>query len=167
MIQQDEKSRMIEIKNTVLNLEEIENDDVEKVKKNDEKENASVSLDEFITKNKWMAYKDLLGIFKERSENDNNLKKTYSRILIIILVTQLIVMNVIFILKGAGVLDFSDVTFNIFITGTILEVFALVTTIVKYLFSDKLTDLLGNLLKDNNKDKDKEKKGLFVKSWGG
>ena len=106
MIQQDEKSRMIEIKNTVLNLEEIENDDVEKVKKNDEKENASVSLDEFITKNKWMAYKDLLGIFKERSENDNNLKKTYSRILIIILVTQLIVMNVIFILKGAGVLDF-------------------------------------------------------------
>lgn len=149
---------MIEIKNTVLNLEEIENDDVEKVKKNDEKENASVSLDEFITKNKWMAYKDLLGIFKERSENDNNLKKTYSRILIIILVTQLIVMNVIFILKGAGVLDFSDVTFNIFITGTILEVFALVTTIVKYLFSDKLTDLLGNLLKDNNKDKDKEKK---------
>lgn len=158
MIQQDEKSRMIEIKNTVLNLEEIENDDVEKVKKNDEKENASVSLDEFITKNKWMAYKDLLGIFKERSENDNNLKKTYSRILIIILVTQLIVMNVIFILKGAGVLDFSDVTFNIFITGTILEVFALVTTIVKYLFSDKLTDLLGNLLKDNNKDKDKEKK---------
>lgn len=158
MIQQDEKNRMIEIKNTVLNLEEIENDDVEKVKKNDEKENASVSLDEFITKNKWMAYKDLLGIFKERSENDNNLKKTYSRILIIILVTQLIVMNVIFILKGAGVLDFSDVTFNIFITGTILEVFALVTTIVKYLFSDKLTDLLGNLLKDNNKDKDKEKK---------
>lgn len=156
MIQQDEKNEIIKIKNTVLNLEKNESKDIEEVSENVEKEDAGVGINEFIAKNKWKAYKDLLDVFKERSEDDNNLKKKYSKILIWILIVQLGVMNVIFILKGANILQFSDTTFNIFVTGTILEVFALITTIVKYLFTDKLTDLLGNLLKDNSKDTEKK-----------
>ncbi len=140
---------------TLLGIEENDSEKLEKVDESIEKEKQGIGLDEFVVKNKWQVYKDLVDVFKERNKNDNNLKKTYSKILIGILISQLIVMNIIFILKGAGVLQFADTTFNIFITATIAEVFTLVTIIVKYLFTDKLTDLLGNLLNDNN---DKSKK---------
>lgn len=67
-------------------------------------------------------------------------------------------MNLIFILKGFSILNFADTTFNLFITATIAEVFTLVTIIVRYLFTDNLTELLKKLLSDENKDGKKDKK---------
>lgn len=138
--------------NTLLNIEQNSNNNLEEVKEIEEtEENTETDLAGFVAKNKWQVYKDLVNVFKERTKNDNNLKKTYSKILIGILISQLIIMNVVFILKGAKVLDFADTTFNLFITATIAEVFTLVTIIVKYLFTDKLTDLLSGILSDDEK----------------
>lgn len=117
-----------------------------------------IKLEEFVAQNKWQVYKDLVDVFKERTQNDNELKKKYSKILIGILILQLIVMNLIFILKGFSILNFADTTFNLFITATIAEVFTLVTIIVRYLFTDNLTELLKKLLSDENKDGKKDKK---------
>lgn len=127
---------------------------IKEVDSNEENRHIETDLESFVAKNKWQLYKNLVDLFKDRTENDNNLKKTYSLILVIILGIQLIIMNVIFILKGANVLEFNDTTFNLFITATIAEIFTLVTIIVKYLFTDKLTNLLSDILgDDNNKNK--------------
>ena len=154
-----------------LEAEKTENDDLEdfsdvllqakgdnvikEVNSNEENVHKETEIESFIAKNKWQVYKNLVDLFKGRTENDNKLKKTYSLILVIILGIELVVMNVIFILKGANVLNFSDTTFNLFITATIAEVFTLVTIIVKYLFTDKLTDLLINILSDDRNDNKK------------
>ena len=66
-------------------------------------------------------------------------------------------MNVIFILRGVNVLIFEDTTFNIFITATIAEIFSLVTIIVKYLFTDNLSQLLSNILTGVKEDTEKNK----------
>lgn len=143
---------------TLLNIEQNNNlEEVEEIEESEE-ENTETDLAGFVARNKWQVYKDLVNIFKDRTNNDNNLKKTYSKILIGILISQLIIMNVIFILKGAGVLEFADTTFNLFIAATIAEVFTLVTIIVKYLFTDKLTDLLSGILSDDKKDNNKNEK---------
>ena len=140
----------------LLNLEQNGSKEIEEVKESIEKQKTDIKLDEYVARNKWQVYKDLVFIFKDRSSNDNDLKKKYSKILIQILINQLIVMNIIFTLKGLNILNFGDATFNIFITATIAEVFTLVTTIVKYLFTDKLTDLISRLLAENNKDSTNE-----------
>ena len=140
----------------LLNLEQNGSKEIEEVKESIEKQKTDIKLDEYVARNKWQVYKDLVFIFKDRSSNDNDLKKKYSKILIQILINQLIVMNIIFTLKGLNILSFGDATFNIFITATIAEVFTLVTTIVKYLFTDKLTDLISRLLAENNKDSTNE-----------
>ena len=97
-------------------------------------------------------------------EYDQNLKEKYAIILIGILTVQLITLIVIFILKGCGVLDYSDTTFNIFITGGIAEVFVLVKMIVQYLFTDNLTEALKIILRNNNQVKDEEKNGNNIKN---
>ena len=143
---------VIDFNETLLNLEQGGSKEIEEVKESIEKQKTDIKLDEYVVRNKWQVYKDLVFIFKDRSSNDNDLKKKYSKILIQILINQLIVMNIIFVLKGLNILNFGDATFNIFITATIAEVFTLVTTIVKYLFTDKLTDLISRLLAENKKD---------------
>lgn len=99
---------------------------------------------------KWNTNDRITNLFANKIEKDTELKGTYAKILIGILIFQLVVLNILFILKGCGVLKFSDTTFNIFITGGIAEIFVLVRTIVKYLFSDDLTELLKIILKANN-----------------
>lgn len=139
---------------TLLN---IKSDTIEEVTESLERDEKSVDIEEYIAKNKWQVYKNIADIFTKRSENDNKLKKTYSLILVIILVVQLVAMNVIFILRGSNVLVFSDGTFNLFISATIAEVFTLVTIIVKYLFTDNLTNLLNDILTDTKIDKKSKK----------
>lgn len=68
---------------------------------------------------------------------ETTLKKNYGYCLLAILAVQLIAMNVIFILDGAFVLHFSDVTLQIFMGGTLTEVFGLVLIVTKYLFKKK------------------------------
>lgn len=100
---------------------------------------------------KWNMNDKIVDLFKEKIENDNKLKSKYASWLIVILVIQLLALNILFILKGKNILNYSDTTFNIFITGGIAEVFLLVRVIVKYLFTDNLSGALKIILENNNK----------------
>lgn len=100
---------------------------------------------------KWSMNDKILDLFSSNIERDQDLKEKYAIILIVILVIQLIALITVFILKGCGVLEYSDSTFNIFVTGGIAEVFVLVRVIVKYLFKDNLTNALNIILENNNK----------------
>lgn len=100
--------------------------------------------------NKWNMYNKILKLYIENMEKDQELKGKYATILIIILAFMLIALIIIFILKGCGILEYSDTTFNIFITAGIAEVFVLVRIIVEYLFKDNLTNAL-NIILTNNK----------------
>lgn len=121
-----------------------------------EKEEKSSYVNE-ISK-KWNMNDRILELFANNIEKDQKLKEKYAIILIVILAIQLVALIVIFILKGCGILNYSDSTFNLFITGGIAEVFVLVRVIVKYLFKDNLTSALNIILENNNQIKYKRKK---------
>ena len=124
-----------------------------------EAETDSKSIDEVTEK--WNMNRRILRIYEKGMEEDQDLRKTYAKILIGILIFTLIVLIVVFILRGADVLKYSDTTFNIFVTGGIAEVFLLIKTIVKYLFKDNLTQPLNIILENNNKVRQKSNKMLF------
>lgn len=142
------------VKNNVENnVENYINDIFKKLNNNQkittlEKSNKSKTIDE-VTK-KWNMNDKIVELFKEKIEGDNNLKGRYAKILIWILVVQLFILNIFFFLKGIGILNYTDSTFNIFITGGIAEIFVLVKMIVKYLFNDNLSDSLNIILEKNN-----------------
>lgn len=92
----------------------------------------------------------IIKLFADNIKHDQELKQNYAVILIVILIVELISLFIIFILKGNGILSYSDATFNIFITGGIAEVFVLVKIIVQYLFKDNLTNALNIILENNN-----------------
>ena len=81
------------------------------------------------------------------------MRQVYAKILVGILIVDLIVLNIIFILVGCGVLEYSNFAFNLFITGGIAEIFVLVKIIVEYLFKDNLTDTLKIILTNSNQRK--------------
>lgn len=139
-----------------------DNEDIIKIfdKQNDLKSQEKNNTIDEVNK-KWNTNDRITNLFADKIEKDTKLKGRYAVILIGILIFQLIILNIIFILKGAGVLKFADSTFNIFITGGIAEIFVLVKTIVKSLFNDDLTELLKIILKANNykaNNKDRNKK---------
>ncbi|MFC0179009.1 hypothetical protein [Thorsellia kenyensis] len=68
---------------------------------------------------------------------DITLKKKFAYYFFWVLGVQLAVMNAVFIFVGLGGLDFSDVALNIYMSGTLIEVFGIVLVMVKYLFSSK------------------------------
>ena len=70
-------------------------------------------------------------------ETDTELKKVYAYRFIWILIGQLVVLNLVFIAIGLGYLKYSDFVINLFLGGTLLEVFGVVLVITKYLFSRK------------------------------
>ena len=132
----------------------IKDDYIKQVQKIFDKQNdlkpqeKSNTIDE--VNKKWNINDRVTNLFADKIEKDTDLKVKYAKILIGILIFQLLTLNILFVLKGCGVLVFADSTFNIFITGGIAEIFVLVRTIVKYLFSDDLTELLKIILKANN-----------------
>ncbi|MGN5969558.1 hypothetical protein [Klebsiella oxytoca] len=65
------------------------------------------------------------------------LKKSYGKWFLIILAVQLAVMNGVFILDGAKKLDFEPLTLQLYMGGTLTEVFGLVLVVTKYLFKRK------------------------------
>jgi hypothetical protein len=99
---------------------------------------------------KWAMNDKIINIFVKNIDEDQELRKKYATILIMILAIELIALITIFVLKGLNILNYSDTTFNIFITGGIAEVFVLVRIIVKYLFKDNLTNALNIILENNN-----------------
>lgn len=71
-------------------------------------------------------------------ETDTSLKKLYAIWFIGILIGQLVVMNLIFIAVGLSLLNFIEPThLNLFMGGTLAEVFGVVYVITRYLFSKK------------------------------
>ena len=100
----------------------------------------------------------VLELFVKNIEQDQKLRNKYAMILIGILAIELIVLMTIFVLKGCKVLEYSDGTLNIFVSGGIAEVFLLVRVIVKYLFKDNLTEAFKIILRNNNKGHTDNKK---------
>lgn len=129
-------------------IREIFNTAKEK-KEEAENEERNAPIDE--VKKKWDMNDRILKLFVGNIEQDQKLRSKYAIILIIILSVELIALITIFILKGAGKLNYSDSTFNIFISGGIAEIFVLVRLIVKYLFKDNLTEALKIIITMNNK----------------
>ncbi|WP_253893543.1 hypothetical protein [Serratia marcescens] len=68
-------------------------------------------------------------------EAEINLKKSYGKWFLIILACQLLIMNGVFIAVGLDKLSFKDnLTLQLYMGGTMTEVFGLVLVVTKYLF---------------------------------
>lgn len=68
-------------------------------------------------------------------EAEIKLKKSYGKWFLIILACQLLIMNGVFILVGWSILSFKDdLTLQLYMGGTMTEVFGLVLVVTKYLF---------------------------------
>lgn len=65
------------------------------------------------------------------------LKKSYGKWFLIILAVQLAVMNLVFIADGLKWLNFEALTLQLYMGGTLTEVFGLVLVVTKYLFKRK------------------------------
>lgn len=115
----------------------------------DKSEEKSVYVNE-ISK-KWNMNDKIVDLFERNIEKDQKLRSIYAIILITMLFVELLALTVIFILVGCGKLEYSETTFNLFITGGIAEIYVLVKVIVKYLFKDNLTNALNIILENNNK----------------
>lgn len=119
--------------------------------KENTKETMNVPIDE--VQKKWLMNDKIVDLFAQNIEKDQKLREKYAIILVTMLGITLIALITIFILVGCGILNYSDTTFNIFVTGGIAEIFALVSVIVKYLFKDNLTQALTIILENNNQQK--------------
>lgn len=106
---------------------------------------------------------EFTNLFETKIESDTKLKRRYAMALIILLIITIVALNVWFVMKGLGILNFADTTFNLFITGGLAEIFVLIKIIVKYLFDDNLTELL-KLILDRNNQENKSKNNNFKKN---
>lgn len=105
------------------------------------------------SKAKWGANNKIIDLYSKNATKDRELKDKYAKIFVLLLGIQLLVVCVVFILVGANVLKYDKFTLNIFISGSLLEIFAIVTIIVKYLFSDNLSEPLKIILKSSNSER--------------
>ncbi|WKE66259.1 hypothetical protein PVT67_03140 [Gallaecimonas kandeliae] len=71
------------------------------------------------------------------AEADRKLKKSYANWFIGILICQLIMMNITFFCVGLGKLKFSEWSLNLYMGGTLAEVFGVILVITKNLFPKK------------------------------
>lgn len=72
-------------------------------------------------------------------KTDTELKKLYAKWFIIILAAQLLAMDGIFIAVGLDLLKLQEPThLNLFMGGTLAEVFGVVFVITRYLFSKRM-----------------------------
>lgn len=95
-------------------------------------------------------HKEVRNAFITNARTDTILKRVYGGVLLAMLTIQLIAINVIFILGGCEVLKYSDSTFDIFITGALIEVAIIVKIVVKYLFADNISDVFKNSMNHNH-----------------
>ncbi len=145
------KSNTLNNKDTAINLEEyvesqFKNKNFKKIKSD---ELNVKKYDE--TRAIWNTNNRIVNLFADSVKNDNKLKNKYACIILLILGIQLLAMYVIFALVGTGTLEYNNTTLNIFISGGILETFALVRIVVVNLFNDNLIESLNIILENNNK----------------
>lgn len=106
--------------------------------------NDSFSLDE--VEEYLKAKSQVREAFSNNAKTDRTLKIIYGSCLLGILLLQLIAVNVIFILGGLEILKYSSTTFNVFITGSLIEVAVIVRIVVKYLFTDNISKAFNNMM---------------------
>ena len=128
----DDLIKMFNAQNKVTDLSEIDTKPMDEVER------------------KWNMNDKIVELFAGSIEKDKELRGVYATILLVILGVELVALLAIFVLTGLGVLNYSNVTFNLFVTGGIAEVFVLVRVIVKYLFKDNITNALNIILRQNN-----------------
>jgi hypothetical protein len=75
----------------------------------------------------------------EDRKSDRKLKTIYAFSLLSILVLQLAVMNLVFWRTGSGNLSFEKWTLDLYMTGTLAEVFGVVLVITKHLFPNRIS----------------------------
>ncbi len=81
---------------------------------------------------------DLQRAIVDDHKTDTKLKKIYAYWFIGILIGQLVAMNSVFIAVGLNFLSFKESShLNLFMAGTLTEVFGVVYVITRYLFSKK------------------------------
>lgn len=95
--------------------------------------------------------------FTNNAKTDRSLKKIYGGCLLFLLIIQLIAVNVIFVLGGLNILKYSDTTFNIFITGSLIEIAVIVRIVVKYLFTDNISKTFNNMMEQQIKSDNSKK----------
>lgn len=116
----------------------------------DSLKNQNQTLDDVLLNSEIRARDTILDLYRDESKNDGELKKSFAKKLLWVLIIQIVLAYVIFILIGFKILKFSEFTVNLFISGTLLETFGLVNIILKYLFSHDLKQLLLTILNKNN-----------------
>ena len=70
-------------------------------------------------------------------EQDRTLKNKWASWFVWILIVQLALMNIVFMLVGLGLLEFSDISLNVFMGGTLAEVFGVIIVITRNLFPNR------------------------------
>ena len=70
----------------------------------------------------------------KNQESDRKLKERYATFILWGLGIQLLLMNVIFILKGFNCIELSDTELSVFTGATLLEIFGVITIITTHLF---------------------------------
>jgi hypothetical protein len=71
-------------------------------------------------------------------KQDRELKKRYANWFIGILIVQLVLMNIVFVAAGAKYLSYDKWGLDLYMGGTLLEVFGVVLVITKNLFPQKI-----------------------------
>ena len=155
--------------NSAANVRKKYIEEIQKVfdrKENLESQENVTAIDE--VKKKWAMNDKIIELFVDNIGKDQKLRNKYAIILIVILGIELLALLTIFILQGAGILNYKDSTLNIFISGGIAEIYVLVRVIVKYLFKDNLTETLKIIISTNNTNKTyrKENKKSSLKIRG-
>lgn len=137
----------IEIKDLVNNIfNEVTPDD--KIEVSDEE---AEPFDEKVERLKLDS--EAIHSFTKNIDDLVSLRKKYAYWLIGIFAAQLLFFNIIFILTGCGVLQYSERSLNIFISGSVIEIISLIMIVTKYLFSDQLSRSLKDILEKNKVDK--------------
>lgn len=150
-----------DIDSYILNIFNTNSNKKKEINDFNNKERQENTIDE--TSEKWNLNSKITNLFETKIESDTKLKRRYAMALIILLILTIVALNVWFVLKGLGILNFSDTTFNLFITGGLAEIFVLIKIIVKYLFDDNLTELL-KLILDRNNQENKIKNNSFKRN---
>lgn len=151
--------------NSAANARKKYIEEIQKVfdkKENLESQEKVTAIDE--VKKKWAMNDKIIELFVDNIGKDQKLRNKYAIILIVILGIELLALLTIFVLQGAGVLNYKDSTLNIFISGGIAEIYVLVRVIVKYLFKDNLTETLKIIISTNNTNKTYRKENKKVKT---
>lgn len=86
------------------------------------------------------AHREKRDIENQSAIEDITLKRRYGNGLLIALAIQLLIMNAIFASVGVKWLQYEQWALHLYVSGTLLEIFALVLVVTKYLFPQSTSE---------------------------